>query len=302
MPRTIPSKKDPAWLNDFFDYLSAEKGLAPQTVSAYRGDICQYLAFLEEHDVRFDPAKPPGRETIQKFLGRLQQQAKAAATIVRAMVSLRVWHRFLKQEGTAADDPTEDFESYQLWKKLPAVLSVEEVGRLLRTPDIRTKKGLRDRAMLEMLYATGLRVTELVGLTPEQIHWEEGYLIVLGKGNRERLVPVGRAALAISRRYYQTRGQQNARTPLFLSPAGRGFSRVGFWKMIKRYARAAGIVKRISPHTLRHSFASHLLAGGADLRIVQEMLGHADIGTTQIYTHVDRSRLQQVHKQYHPRA
>jgi integrase/recombinase XerD len=291
----------PAWLEEFLQALAAEKGLAPATLSAYRSDALQYLAFLEAKGRVFDPQSPPERETIQHFLEELHLQGKASATIVRAIVTLRSLHRFLKHEGTAVSDPTEDFESYRLWKKLPDVLTVEEVGRLLRAPELEAKHGIRDRALLEMLYATGLRVSELVGLTPAQIHWKEAYVLVKGKGQRERVVPVGRAALAITARYLRERGKVNELLPLFISRGLRGFSRVGFWKLIRRYAQRAGITKDISPHTLRHSFATHLLSGGADLRIVQEMLGHADISTTQIYTHVDRERLKEVHRKFHPR-
>ncbi|MEW6515425.1 MAG: site-specific tyrosine recombinase XerD [candidate division FCPU426 bacterium] len=292
---------DPAWLQDFFNYLRAEKGLAPLTLSAYRQDIDHYLGFLDARRVAFDPCLPPDRETIQLFLAQLQSQAKASATIVRALVSLRSLHRFLKEEGVAERDPTEDFESYRLWKKLPSVLSVDEVGRLLRAPELTARNGLRDRAMLELLYATGLRVSELVSLRSGQINWEEGFLRVQGKGRRERLVPIGRPALLLARRYLQERPPAGDEAPLFIARGQRGFSRVGFWKLLRRYARLAGIEKHLSPHTLRHSFATHLLAGGADLRLVQEMLGHVNISTTQIYTHVDRRRLQQVHKQFHPR-
>ncbi len=293
---------DPVWLKDFLNYLSAEKGLAPLTLAAYRGDILLYLTFLRNQNMTFQTQHPPNRAIILEFLGHMQRQRKAAATIVRMLASLRGLHRFLKNEGLTTADPTGDFESYKLWKKLPDVLNVDEVERLLRAPDLEAKNGLRDRAMLELLYATGLRVSELVRLRVEQINWGEGYLIVKGKGERERLVPIGTTALAITKRYCRARGQQAERLPLFLSRATRGFSRVGFWKLMRRYARQTGIAKTISPHTLRHSFATHLLAGGADLRIVQEMLGHVDIGTTQIYTHIDRGRLKQVHKQYHPRA
>jgi integrase/recombinase XerD len=291
----------PAWYQEFFNYLAAEKGLAPATLQAYRSDLTQYLKFLRGRKQRFDPASPPDRETLQRFLEAQQARSKSSATLIRMLVALRSLHRFLKREGLAAADPTEDFESYRLWQKLPDVLSVDEVGRLLRAPDLEARHGLRDRAMLELLYATGLRVSELVTLKPGQIHWTDGYVRVKGKGGKERVVPVGRVALAVTRRYLRERGPAEEQAPLFLSRGRRGFSRVGFWKLIQRYARQAGIAKHISPHTLRHSFATHLLAGGADLRAVQEMLGHADIATTQIYTHVDRSRLKQVHKQFHPR-
>lgn len=299
LPAKLP---EPSWLQDFFNYLRAEKGLAPLTLAAYRQDIAHYRRFLASRKTDLDPHHPPGREMIQAFLASLQSQAKASATIVRSLVSLRGLHRFLKEEGLTDRDPTEDFESYRLWKKLPSVLSVKEVEDLLRAADAKTPTSLRDRAMLELLYATGLRVSELVSLQPGQINWEEGYLLARGKGRRERLVPVGRTALAVCREYLKKRGPAGTDAPLFLSRGQRGFSRVGFWKLIRRYARQAGIGKHLSPHTLRHSFATHLLAGGADLRLVQEMLGHVNISTTQIYTHVDRRRLQQVHKQFHPRA
>ncbi len=293
---------NPPWLKEFMLTLSAEKGLSPATLSAYRSDIQQYLLFLDKQGLAFDPHQPPSREVLQHFLEEWRLQAKASATIVRAIVTLRSVHRFLKNEGLTTTDPTEDFESYRLWKKLPDVLSVDEVGTLLRAPDLESKHGLRDRAMLELLYATGLRVSELVGLTPEQIHWKETYLRVMGKGRKERVVPVGRTALAITERYLKSREQVDPKGALFVARGTKGFSRVGFWKLIRRYAQQAGIEKEISPHTLRHSFATHLLAGGADLRIVQEMLGHADISTTQIYTHVDRGRLKEVHRKFHPRS
>lgn len=289
-------------LDSFLHYLSAEKGLAPLTLEAYGRDLRRYLNHLAQHGIAFAETDPPGRETIQEFLGHLQAQGAASATIVRMLVSLRSFHRFLKDENFAAHDPTADFESYGVWKKLPDILSVVEVEQLLRAPDLEARHGVRDRAMLELLYATGLRVSELVGLRPEQIHWREDYLIVKGKGGRERLIPIGKAAKAITERYLRERFPRGKKGPLFLSRPGQGFTRVGFWKLIKRYARQAGIQKHLSPHTLRHSFATHLLAGGADLRVVQELLGHADLSTTQIYTHVDRRRLQEVHRRYHPRA
>ena len=292
----------PAWLEEFLQALAAEKGLAAATLAAYRSDAHLYLAFLEARGTGFDPRQPPERETIQHFLEDLRLQGKASATIVRAIVTLRSLHRFLKHEGLAPYDPTEDFESYRLWKKLPDVLTVEEVGLLLRAPDVEAKHGLRDRALLELLYATGLRVSELVGITPGQIHWKEGYVLVRGKGERERVVPVGRAALAITQRYLRERGAVKENSPLFVSRGERGFSRVGFWKLIRRYAKLAGIAKEISPHTLRHCFATHLIGGGADLRVVQELLGHSDISTTQIYTHVDQDRLKAVHRKFHPRG
>lgn len=290
------------WLVEFRHFLAAEKGLSPLTIQAYQHDIMAYLLYLKKSHRSFNPQEPPNQATIQHYLGTLQQQEKASATVVRAMVSLKSLHRFLKQEQIAGFDPTEDFESYRLWKKLPDILSVDEVNCLLRAPDLSKKNGLRDRAMLELLYATGLRVSELIRVTPIQINWQEAYLIIQGKGRKERLVPIGSAALLITRRYYRERQIDDDTLPLFIARGQQGFSRVGFWKMIKRYAAAAGLDKRISPHTLRHSFATHLLAGGADLRIVQEMLGHVDIGTTQIYTHIDRGHLKRIHDQYHPRA
>jgi len=283
---TATPSECPAWLADFVNFLSAEKGLSRATLQAYQSDLAQYLAFLRRSGIRFDPAHPPDRGTVQAFLATLQARSKAPTSLVRMLASLRSLHRFLKREGVSRSDPTEDFESYQIWKKLPSVLSVEEVGRLLRAPDLEARTGLRDRAMLELLYASGLRVSELIGLRPDQIHWEEGFLRVLGKGRKERVVPVGRVALAITQRYLRERRLTRAEGPLFLSRGVRGFSRAGFWKLIRRYARVAGITKHISPHTLRHSFATHLLEAGYDIRTIQELLGHKDVRTTMIYTHV----------------
>jgi len=291
-----------ACLKEFLDYLTVEKGLSPLTIAAYRQDLVTYFHFLEQQAVEFNYKQPPDHHVIQRFLGERQRLAKSSATIVRAIVAIRGFHRFLKKEQMTEFDPTENFESYKLWKKLPDVLTTEEVSRLLRMPDLEKKNGLRDRAMLELLYATGLRVSELIGLTADQINWKEAHLIVEGKGRRERLVPIGTTALAITRRYLRTRPADSQEAPLFLARGLKGFTRVGFWKLIKRYTKLAGITKTVSPHTLRHSFATHLLAGGADLRIVQEMLGHVDIGTTQIYTHIDRERLKNIHRQFHPRA
>ena len=293
---------EPQWLKAYLVFLSAEKGLSQNTLLAYKRDINKYLIYLKKAGQVVIPVYTPSRESIQDFLGVLKSEGVSGATLVRNIVSLRSLHKFLKQENICKIDPTEDFESYRIWKKLPDVLTEIEVNKLLRVIDINTRQGLRDRAMLELLYATGLRVTELTQLKPSQINWQSGYLIVKGKGSRERIVPIGKTALIITQQYMQKRKNQDDKLPLFLARENKGFSRVGFWKIIKRYAKQAGITKNISPHTLRHSFATHLLAGGADIRIVQEMLGHVDISTTQIYTHIERGKLQAVHKRYHPRA
>jgi integrase/recombinase XerD len=286
----------------FLHYCAAEKGLAPATCEAYHRDLQAYFRYLQKKDIPYHPEHPPGRECIQAFLGGLKLSRKASSTLIRALVTLRVFHRFLKEEGIAEHDPTEGFESFAILKRLPDVLSVEDTARLLREPKLEEKRGLRDRAILEMLYATGLRVSELCALKVSQLNREEGYVRIFGKGGKERVVPVGRPAMALTERYLASRSGVTPEEPVFPAHANRFFTRVGIWKVIKRYAARAGILKNVHPHTLRHSFATHLLSGGADLRIVQEMLGHADLNTTQIYTHVDRARLLGVFKQYHPRA
>lgn len=234
------------------------------------------------------------------YLGRLRRLEVAPATLMRKLSAIRSFYRFLAREEIISADPTMNLPAPRLVRHLPSVLPIEEVERLLAQPDVSTPRGLRDRAMLELLYATGLRVSELVGLKRGEVNLEMGLVRCVGKGSKERIVPVGRPALEALSQYLRAR--EDASSALFLGNRGRPLSRVSCWRMIGRYARQAGIRTAISPHTLRHSFATHMLDGGADLRTIQELLGHASVATTQIYTHVSVDRLREAYAAYHPRA
>jgi integrase/recombinase XerD len=291
-------------VDDFLNHLKVERGLSPLTLEAYGRDLKKYVGFLEKKGVR-----EIGRVTRAEVTGFLAALTKAkldAKTITRNLVAVRRLHKFLLAEKAAATDPTAKVEAPKTWRTVPQVLSFDEVDRLLEAPDETTALGVRDRAMLELLYATGLRVSELVGLEPSQLDLDRGLVRAFGKGSKERLVPMGDAAITAIRGYLtEARGElargRGAR-PLFLNKNGRSMSRQGFWKNLKRHARTARISKPLSPHKLRHSFATHLLERGADLRAVQAMLGHANISTTQIYTQVNRARLKEIHAKFHPRS
>jgi integrase/recombinase XerD len=287
--------------DNFIAYLRLERGLADNTVAAYSRDLLRFFDFLEHR--RVSPLNASRADTLEYlwYLGR----RLSARSVNRSVSTLRTFYRFLKARRLIQKSPTDLLETPRLPRRLPGVLSETEVEKLLAQPDPTTPKGLRDRAMLETLYATGLRVSELIGLRAGNLNLEAGFLRTLGKGSKERIVPIGdKASLAL--RDYVTaarprflKGLHSAH--LFLSLRGHPMTRQGFWKLIKQYGRKAGIDKPITPHSLRHSFASHLLAGGADLRAVQVMLGHADISTTQIYTHVTGNRLRRLHRKHHPR-
>ncbi len=291
-------------LNNFLQYLQVEKGLSENTLDAYRGDLSHFIQFLATKGIR-----TPGeldRGSVLSYLIHIKRSGLSLSSVRRRMVSVRVFSRFLILEKKIGKDPTENIETPRGIRHLPETLTPSEVERLIQAPDRTTPLGMRDRTMLESLYATGLRVSELVDLKVPDINLEAGYLITLGKGNKERLVPLSEIALELLRDYlvYTRPAILKSRTNAVLFPNrfGNRMSRQGFFKNLKRYARKAGIKKKISPHTLRHSFASHLLENGADLRSVQMMLGHADISTTQIYTHVTRERLKKIFDRYHPRA
>lgn len=292
------------FLDLFIGYLHAERGLAGRTVEAYARDLAEYLRGLAAEGIRTPDEVGAGH--VRSHLDRLAARGLSARSRARHLAALRVFHRFLLAERHAKLDPTEDLETPRSARRLPVVLSLEEVEALLDAPAPKSAAGLRDRAMLALLYATGLRVGELVSLPVEALRLDAGFLVAKGKGNKERLVPVGSRALQAVRTYLDASrpGLLRRRTAraLFVTPRGRGFTRQGFWKLLCRYARAAGIRKRVSPHKLRHSFATHLVERGADLRSVQAMLGHADLATTQIYTHVDAQRLRSVYDKAHPRA
>jgi len=292
------------YLERFRDYLALEAGHSRHTVDAYLRDLRRLAAHAAACGARSPDALTAAQ--LREFVYALKDVGLAAATIRRQISGLRTYYRFLVGEALATRDPTERLESPKLWRALPTVLTVAEVERLLTAPNPDERLGLRDRALLEFAYATGGRVSELVGLRLLDVLYDEGLARVFGKGAKQRVVPVGRRALGAVALYVREirpgldRG--HGRGLVFLNARGTPLSRVGAWGVIKRAARSAGLGKRVTPHTLRHTFATHLLEGGADLRAVQEMLGHADLSTTQLYTHVDRDYLRTVHRQYHPRA
>jgi integrase/recombinase XerD len=293
-------------LDQFMDHLVLERGLSENTRLAYGHDLAEFLAYLSRRGR--SGIQEVQRADILDFLMEGKHKGLAAASLARRLVAIKVFFRHLSREGLLAANVADAMDSPRLWKILPATLSIEEVDRLLAAPDPATVNGLRDRAVLETFYATGLRVSELAGLALDSLHFDADYIRCIGKGDKERVVPIGGRAVAAveawlerGRPGYAKRAGEGERA-VFLSRLGRPLSRVTLWRHIRGYARQAGIRKEISPHMLRHSFASHLLANGASLRTIQEMLGHADISTTQIYTHVDQGRLQSVHHQYHPRA
>jgi integrase/recombinase XerD len=290
-------------LDRFLEHLVVERGLAQNSLDAYRRDLTRYLRHLRD---RKQALAALDRTVIPRYLLALREAGLNPRSVARHLSAIRQFHRFLVREGLATEDPTAHLESPRPWRRLPGVLSSEEVGRLLAPRPLTTPQAVRDRAMLEVLYASGLRVSELVGLRLSDLDLQVGVVRVLGKGDKERLVPLGDAAMESLRTYLaqgRPRLERGRASPhLFLGRHGRRLTRQMFWILLGRYARAAGIAKRVTPHTLRHSFATHLLERGADLRIVQLMLGHADIGTTQIYTHVSRARLKAIHQKYHPRA
>jgi len=291
-------------IHEFINYLSVERGLAVNTLESYGRDLRQYSEFLDTDDE--SALDSVSRTTIVNYLLYLQSQGKATATIARRLAALKAFYQFLVREKRIHDDPTANLESPKLEKRLPKVLSVGEVERLLAQPDAGQAAGLRVRAMLELLYATGIRVSELVSLDVTDVNLEMGYIKCSGKGFKERIVPLGSLAIQSCRDYLGVARPRLVREreeqALFVNHHGHRLTRQGFWKIVKKYADDAKIEKEITPHTLRHSFATHLLENGADLRSVQEMLGHADISTTQIYTQVTRGRLKEVYAKAHPRA
>lgn len=304
-----------ALLDRFADYVTLERGLSRNTNQAYGTDLRAFADYLAAHGIR--SVNEVRRKNILDYLMSERQRGLSVNSVSRRLVAIKVFFRYLQQEGMLASNVAEVMESPKLWKVLPSVLSVKEVGRLLEAPAGEGPFSLRDRAILDLMYSTGMRVSEVSGLRVEDVHFDSRYVRCRGKGNKERVVPFGTCAQEALERYL-TRGRPllaRKKKPakggaatgadeasLFLSYRGKRISRKGIWKLVRDHARRAGIRKTISPHTLRHSFATHLLANGAPLRVIQEMLGHADIGTTQVYTHVDAGRLRAVHAEFHPRA
>ncbi len=298
-PKTPEVPAPAPFVKDFLNYLSVEKGLSLNTLEAYQSDLESYHAFLEKAKVSgWDKVT---RDHIMEFLLSEKKRGLEAASIARRLVAVKIFHRFLLKERLIREDVTSVLESPRLWKRLPNVLSIHDMDKLLKVFE---KEGLslRDRALLELLYATGMRVSEIAGLKLNDLNFEGGFIRCIGKGSKERLVPVGRHALSYCKTYLEKERPSGQSEFFFTGRSGKGLSRVFVWQLIKKYAKAAGIEKNITPHTFRHSFATHLLERGADLRVVQELLGHSDISTTQIYTHVSKDRLKSIHAQYHPRG
>ncbi len=290
-------------LQPFLDSLWLESGLSKNTVEAYQRDLLGFAAWLKESDIDLVAAT---REHILEYQGIRMREGRKARSEARLLSTLRRFYRYLCREEIRDSDPTAKIESPRLGKPLPSSLTEDEVESLLEQPDTLVPLGLRDRTMLEVLYATGLRVSELVSLTFEQVNMRQGLIRCVGKGNKERLVPLGEIALDYLQRFIvESRPvllKGNVNEDLFPTQRGKAMTRQAFWYLIKKYAKQAGIEKDLSPHTLRHAFATHLLNHGADLRVVQLLLGHSDLSTTQIYTHVAKERLKSLHAQHHPRG
>jgi integrase/recombinase XerD len=297
-----PKDKNKLLFEEFLNYLSVEKGLAQNTLDAYRRDLAHYDAFLKKEKV--SDWNKVSRTHILKYLGAESKRGLESSSIARGLVSVKLFHRFLTKERYVTNDITSVLESPKLWKKLPHFLTAQEMECLLKVPDVKSPVGIRDQALLECLYATGMRVSEITEISVGHVYLDNKFIKCRGKGDKERLVPLGGVAVAACQAYLaRVRPKMKPKTEhFFIGRSGGGLTRQFVWQMIKKYARLAGITKEITPHTFRHSFATHLLERGADLRVVQELLGHSDISTTQIYTHVSGNRLKSVHKQFHPRG
>lgn len=289
---------------EYLNYLKVERGLTENTLISYRQELKQFNYYLTKHKIiNFSQVD---RFVIMDYLKSIQQSGKSENSIIHSVSTLRKFFLFLKQENIIQNNPMLKIDTPKKAQHLPQVLSIDEVDRLLAVPDIKTDLGIRDRALLETMYATGLRVSELVNLTGDNLHLDMGFIQTLGKGNKERIIPIGDVAIDWLNIYLkQVRNKlvkDSNEKHVFVNAHGRQLTRQGVWKNLKQQVRAAGINKNVTPHTLRHSFATHLLENGADLRIVQELLGHTDVSTTQIYTHISKKRLQDIYNKAHPRA
>jgi len=291
-------------LDQYLHYLVVEKGLSKNTIEGYQLALNRFLGHLRKKGIQ--EIGDVKKFDIRAFLLVLRKKGLSAKTLARDLSAIRTFFQFLIQEEILEVNPVEEIESPKMTKTLPEILTLREVEQLLEQPDLRTPLGIRDRAMLEVLYATGMRVSELIRLPVNQVNLESGYVVIYGKGSKERMVPLGSEAMKWVHLYLQTVRERLAKGKeshfLFITRSGRGMSRQRFWKNLKARGLKAGLRKRVTPHLLRHSFASHLLERGADLRSVQMMLGHVDISTTQIYTHVTGERLKKIHQRYHPRG
>lgn len=309
-------------IDTFLNYLSVERGLSRNTISSYRRDLEFYVDFLKQNNI--DTLSKITKNNITNFMLNQKDRGISVNSVARRLAAIRMFHRFLVRERILKTDPSNLIETPKLWKKIPDTLSLNEVNALISQPNIRDRQGIRDKAILETLYATGMRVSEAVNLKVEDVNLDVGFLRCIGKGNKERIIPIGRLAIGSIKRYLElsrpnllnpvrntkalkekdkiSNGVKKKESPiLFLNRSGNKLSRQSLWKIIKKYAKDARIKKPMRPHILRHSFATHLLERGADLRSVQEMLGHANISTTQIYTHIDKERLKSIHRMFHPR-
>ena len=291
-------------ISSFLTHVRVEKGLSSNTLEAYQRDLVKFDQFARKRKLSLEAVT---RDELMDFLADLYRQKLESKTVARHLVTLRNFFRFAQIQGLLPEDPSVTLESPKIRRNLPGYLRLEDVERLLNQPDVKTPTGLRDRAMLEVLYSTGLRVSELIGLRTLDLDAKVGCVRCIGKGDKERIVPVGKKALAVVEKYLRDArpellGKVTGNPSLFVNRRGAALSRVGVWKILSAYGRLAGLRVALTPHMLRHSFATHLLERGADLRSVQLMLGHADISTTQIYTHVVEERLKQIYKAHHPRA
>lgn len=294
-------------LEEYLHYLKIERGLSENTIQSYKRDLSQYFSFLDEKEI--SSWEQVDRYLVLDFLEFLRNEGKSSATIIRMVSSLRKFHQFLRQERMTDNDPMQHIDTPKKTQRLPKTLSIKEVEKIIESPDTNDALGIRDRAILEVMYATGLRVTELITLKLDDLHLSLGLLQTVGKGDKERIIPLGDVAIKWVNLYLEksrpellAKNKKDKTNILFLNYKGEGFTRQGIWKNLKVYVIQAGIEKEVTPHTLRHSFATHLLENGADLRVVQELLGHADISTTQIYTHISKKRMADVYKTYFPRA
>jgi len=293
-----------AFIDEFLNYLSVERGLARNTLLAYRRDLEKYIEYLSQKSIK--ASNQVSREHVSNFMFDLKKHDMSATSICRNLAAVKMFHRFLVRENLAKEDPTTLVDTPKLWTRIPSVLTQAEIESMIAAASGKKAQQVRDQAILEIFYASGLRVSELADLKTTSINYDVGFVRAVGKGSKERIIPLGKKAREALQKYLLKARPQllksQANDVLFLSRLGKKISRQSLWAVIKFYARKANIKKTIKPHTLRHTFATHLLEHGADLRSVQEMLGHADISTTQIYTHVDKERLKKVHKQFHPRS
>ncbi len=291
-------------VDEYLNFLAVEKGVSLNTLEAYSRDLNRFIDFVEKRGIQ--KIGKITSDDIVALLGYLKSGGLVSNSVNRTLAAIRGFYKYLLIEKIIDENPVSNIDLAKVWMRLPDTLSKEEVNILLEKPDLKTLLGVRDAAMLELMYATGIRVSELVSLTTNNVNWQMGYLIVLGKGSKERIVPIGRTAFECLNTYLEKARpkllREDTTNIIFLNRSGKGLTRQGFWKIVRKYAMKAGLMKKVHPHTFRHSFATHLLEGGADLRSVQVMLGHSDISTTQIYTHITRERLKDIHKKYHPRG